>query len=119
MGTFPEDWPNDCPPADSADASGVFFRVVKQAPCSPDDFLTQGELGKARSACPCLRAGLSLLVDIDSARNYMDKYPHLGELIASGAIGPEHGKIRVTGGAHVTWWSYSGVIRHSLFAVVI
>lgn len=118
MGTYPEDWPKECPPADATDASGEFYRVVKQSPCAAEDFRTQGELGKARDACPCLRAGLSVLADYESARHYRDKFPYLGERIASGKLVAEHGKTKAAGNGHVTWWSYSGVTRHALFSVV-
>lgn len=118
MGSFPDDFPRDCPPVDAVDANGEFFRVVKSDPCSEEDFRTQGELGKAPGACPCLRAGLSLLGDYDSARHYRDKYPYLGHMIASGTLDPRHGKTRPGGKGHVTWWSYAHIVRHAPFLVM-
>ena len=117
MSSFSEDFPADCPPADAVDANGRFFRVVKKDPCAEEDFRTQGELGKAQGACPCLRAGLSVLKDYGSARHYRDKYPHLGCRIASATLAPAHGKTLSGDKGHVTWWSYDHVIRHSLFLV--
>lgn len=92
--------------------------MVKNNPCTESDFLTQAELGKALSGSQCLRVGLSLSTTYEAAKNTQDKYPHLGELIASGQLRAEHGKIKVGANAHATWWSYTNVVRHSLFSVV-
>lgn len=116
--TFPDGWPEGCPPSDAVDAEGQFFRIVKGKQCTPDDFLTQAEKGKALRGCPCLRVGLSILCDMESAKHYRDVYPYLGERIASGLLNPTRGKIKSSGHGHVTWWSFSNVVRHSLFSVV-
>lgn len=118
MSSFPDDFPHDCPPVDAVDANGEFFRIVRSDPCSEEDFRTQAELGKAPAACPCLRAGLSVLSDYDSARHYRDKYPHLGRRIASGTLDPVHGKTQPGGKGHVTWWSYAHTVRHAPFLVM-
>lgn len=118
MAKFPGDWQEGCPPADAVDADGEFFRVVKQNPCVADDFKTHAEMGSQRKACPCLRVGLSVLADIEHARHYRDKYPSLGNMIASGKLSSDHGRIKAGKNGHVTWWSYSGVLRHSLFSIV-
>ena len=118
MGTYPESWTVGCPPADAVDAQGEYFRVVKEDPCAANDFQTQGELGRAINGCACLRVGLSLLTDYESASHYRDKFPYLGERIAAAKLSPPHGKTKAGNGGHVTWWSYSVVSRHTLFSVV-
>ncbi len=118
-GAFPAGWPADCPPSSASDATGDFYRVVKQAPCVARDFQSQAELGRKPEAPGCLRAGLSLLADYDSARHYRDKYPSMGTMIARGQLEANHGKITSPPRhGHTTWWWYEGVQRHALFVRV-
>lgn len=123
--TFPISWPKDCPPADADPASGVVFRIIKANPPAADDFRSFLELGKPNTAKPCDAAGLSAFRELDDAKHYAQKFPHLGEMVAMGTLRAEHGMIkstpRIVAGktnSHATWWPYEAIARHELFAVV-
>jgi hypothetical protein len=117
---FPETWPNDCPPADAIDASGVVFRIVKNKPPLPEDFVTHFEADKLRNADPCLRCGLSVFQEIGDAVHQRWLLPKLGRLIARGTLRTDHGKTKLTPGkqpSHTTWWPYTEVDRASIFSI--
>jgi hypothetical protein len=116
--TFPDDWPQGCPPADAADANGEVFRIVKADPLSATDFRSYHEMGIARGD-PVLRCGLSVFRLRSDAEHVSRMFPNLGKVIARATLRPEHGKVKQTGRpSHTTWWPYVGVDRVSLFEVV-
>jgi len=119
--TFPEGWPNNCPPADAVDASGVVFRIVNNEPPMAADFVSHFESGKLLKAPDCLRRGLSVFRELGDAVHQRRLFPRLGRLIARGTLLAEHGKTRLTTGkqpTHTTWWSYKDVDRASPFSIV-
>lgn len=118
---FPSNWPAGCPPAEARPADGEVYRLVKSDPPVADDFATWLELGKSNPARECESAGLSVFRNLEDATNYAGKYPHLGERVAKGSLGDQHGITMPTprrGNSHLTWWPYEGIIRHSLFSVI-
>lgn len=118
---FPDNWPDDCPPADAEAANGNYFRVGKNNPPVADDFKSHAERGIAPSANPCMRAGLSLLRSTDDATHQTNLFPKLGKLIFCGSLSAEHGKTKLTGGklpTHTTWWPYEGIDRVAPFVCV-
>jgi hypothetical protein len=119
--TFPEGWPNDCPPAEAIDASGMIFRIVNREPPAPEDFVSHFEAGKLPKAPPCLRCGLSVFQELGDAIHQRRLLPKLGRLIARGEVFAQHGKIKLATGkqpTHTTWWAYRDVNRASLFSIV-
>lgn len=119
---FPTDWPENCPPQDAEDAHGNVYRVVKLDPVGADDFRTQHETGRMPNAPACLRCGLSVFQDLESAQHQHDLFPKLGGFIAKGRLESKHGKIKRTPTSraprHTTWWCCIDVRRHALFSVV-
>jgi hypothetical protein len=119
--TFPNGWPEGCPPYEAVDASDDIFRIVGHEPPADCDFMTHFESGKLPNAPPCLRCGLSVFRQIGDAIHQRRLLPRLGRLIAKGTLSAEHGKTKVTPGkqpTHTTWWPYERVNRASLFSVV-
>src|SRR5438067_2416051 len=119
--TFPKDWPSGCPPADTPDAAGEVFRIVKGNPVMAADMESHYETGKLPRADPCLRCGLSLFRELDDALNQQRLLPKLGNRIAKALLVAAHGKAGLTKGqqpTHTTWWPYEGVDRAALFVVV-
>ncbi len=119
--TFPEDWPSGCPAADTPDADGEVFRIVKDDPPSAADMRSHHETGRLPKADPCLRCGLSVFRRVEDAVNQQSLLPRLGKKIAKATLVAPHGKAILTPGqqpTHTTWWAYEGVDRASLFAVV-
>ena len=120
--TFPNDWPSGCPSANTPDAVGKVFRVVKGDPVGGEDMLSHHETGKLPKADPCLRCGLSVFRELDDALNQQKLLPKLGNRIATAMLQTAHGKAFLTKGqqpTHTTWWSYEGVQRAALFTVVL
>ncbi len=115
--TFPQSFPPGCPPADATDASGVVFRLATDNPPTETDLASHAELGKLPNAPPCLRAGLSVLRTRDDATHMSRLFPFLGSFLASGELGPHHGKTKLTpsraASTHTTWWPYDGVDRRA------
>jgi len=123
--SYPNDWPEGCPPNDAEPAFGIVFRGVKTNPPTEDDFLTYRELGKADRGKPCEAAGVSVFRDDKDAKHYIDKYPYTGNMIAKGTLSSDHGMVKPTArslngkkNSHTTWWPYESVNRPSLFSVV-
>jgi hypothetical protein len=116
--TFPDDWPEECPPADAEDANGEVFRIVRTVRLSADDFRSYHEMG-IRRGDPILRYGLSLFRLRSDAEHASRMFRNLGKVIAQATLLPEHGKTKQTGRAsHITWWPYTNVDRSSLFTIV-
>lgn len=119
---FPADWPSDCPPADAVDAEGIVFRIVKNNPPLGADFATHREMGRLKTAPQCLRCGLSVFRELRDAVHQRLLLPKLGQWIAIASLAGNHGKTKVTAGqqpTHTTFWSYEGVDRAALFAIVL
>lgn len=118
---FPNHWPSNCPPEDAVDAEGDVFRIVYNDPPISEDFASHLETGKLPNAAPCLRCGLSVFREVRDAAHQRKLLPKLGRWIAKGILKPEHGKTQLTTGkqpTHTTWWTYDGVNREAIFAVV-
>lgn len=119
--TFPNTWPEDCPPRDALDAEGETYRIVKNNPPSPSDLASHFETGKLLKAPPCLRCGLSVFRELREAMHQRLLLPKLGAMIARATLVASHGKTKLTEGrqpTHTTWWAYEHVNRASLFSVV-
>ncbi len=116
--TFPEDWPEGCPPADATDASGEVFRMARMNPPTDDDFKSFTELGIERGD-PILCRGVSVFVLQTDAEHAARKFRNMGKILTRGVLLAEHGKSKQTGKpSHTTWWPYIEVNRLSLFAVI-
>lgn len=119
--TFPTDWPVGCPSADTPNAEGEVYRIVKSNPATAADMLSHHETGRLPSADPCLRCGLSVFRILEDALNQQKLLPKLGKRIAKGLLTAPHGKACLTKGqqpTHTTWWPYDGADRVSIFVVV-
>lgn len=118
---YPDDWPAGCPSADTPEASGGVFRIVKENPVSAGDMQSHHETGRLPHADPCLRCGLSVFRVLEDALNQQRLLPKLGSRIARALLVAEHGKVCLTSGqqpSHTTWWPYEGIDRAALFVVV-
>lgn len=117
---FPIGWPDGCPPADALDADGLVFRLVNNDPPTAADFVTHHESGRMRAAPECLRCGLSVFRELGDAIHQRRLFPRLGQLIARGSLGADHGRTRLTTGrqpTHTTWWPYTDADRAGLFSI--
>ncbi len=120
---WPDYFPTGCPPADAANVSGPFFRLVRDDPPRGEDFKTNWDLGREYGP-PCLRHGLSGFLTLDDATQARAVIPGFRRRrIARGALTPDLGKLKhtptKTSNGHHTWWVPEGIIRvEQYFAVV-
>lgn len=118
---FPKQWPDDCPPGDADEADREVFRLAKNDPPTPDDFVTHFESGRMQHGPACMRCGLSVFRELHDAIHQRSLFPKLGDKIARGTLQSSHGKTKLTSGrqpTHTTWWPYEGIDRCRPFAVV-
>ena len=121
MTAFPTYFPEQCPPADVEPASGVVYRLVKNAPVTEEDFKTHHETSRCKKADPCMRMGLSVLRELKDAVHQRKVLPVLGKYISKASLKSHHGLTKLTGGqrpSHTTWWPYVDVQRAEPFELV-
>ena len=114
--TWPADLPEDCPPDTALPANGTYYRVVKNDPPEPGDFLSvylldpkRGENIRRHRITRRQVMGLSVYADRTSARECAAKYRRMGNKIAGVYLTPNAGQTLETPGqvpAHHTWWKY-------------
>lgn len=128
MGDWPDHFPESCPPADAADATGSFYRLVAGDPPTPGDFENHLQLRAAGTINPkrvfpddCMAAGLSILSEKQDAEGLRESVgPLRSKLIAYGEI-TGHGVFKATPSrfkSHHTWWLPGDTDPHPNFAVV-
>jgi len=117
---FPEEWPEGCPPADAADAGGVYFLLVGSDPPNPE-----GEYADGRSKCEkkggvycldCGCCGISVFPNVHDARSQYHfnlKWTSrklarsIWKYVSRATLEASHGAVRVIGGqvdTHTNWW---------------
>lgn len=104
---YPVHYPNHCPPADATPAQQSVFRLVRQVPPTPTDFLSPHEKGIHPDADECLRCGLSVLESVDDAKRLRNQIPAFRtRRIVVRLLEPNDGSLKRTGSAqgHWTWW---------------
>lgn len=119
---FPSTLPPNCPLPSAIDCQQVVFMAFQSTPATADQCKTQAEKDKALNAVGdgvCTRHGLSVFPSFDSCIHLVKLFPRLGPYVGKAGLTPPHGKIAETANtknpAHMTWWPYEGVNRHSLF----
>lgn len=118
---WPSFFPPQCPPSKAKDACGEVFRVVSSQPPSVNDFECYAQMCPERWKSNCEASGLSVFTTKSDALRLMRRVPALGNLIASGNLSPEAGKLIHTprhGNSHHTWWAPDGFVHASIFEVV-
>ena len=117
--TWPVDFPDGCPPEQSAPSGGVYFRIVKTDPPGLSDFVSAYhqkrpaanlEINRG-SRTLCETMGLSVYADPTDAILCAGQFPKLGTLIARVNLTPQSGKLLGTGrpsNSHHTWWMVHG-----------
>ena len=112
---WPSDFPQGCPPEQASAADGSYYRIVKNDPPEPDDFVSVYHLNRDRAILEirrgrrseCETKGLSVFMDRDDAIRCAHQYPKIGNRVATVALTPKSGKTLQTGGiseSHHTWW---------------
>ena len=112
---WPADFPEDCPPEQAYLTNGVYYRIVKNDPPEPGDFVSIYYLNRRRAndmmrrglETQCTLMGLSVYGDANDAVRNASRYHSLGDKIARLTLGAYAGKMLPTprdGNSHYTWW---------------
>ncbi|MDD4964036.1 MAG: hypothetical protein PHI11_08985 [Gallionella sp.] len=120
---FPSNWPSNCPLQSAVDCQHTVFMAFTSKPATANQCKSQAERNRAQSAIgdgACTRHGLSVFPSFNDCKHQVALLPHLGPYIGKAYLTASHGKIAETPArrnpAHMTWWPYQGVDRHSLFS---
>lgn len=108
MSSFPEHYPEGCPPSTAKPVSMRLYRFVDG---TDRDHQTHFDLGKAKS---CNARGLSTYNSLDAAIKKKKKvaFFHHKKQIGYRDVSPSDGLVDQTGDntAHHTWWVYEDVV---------
>lgn len=117
--TWPEDFPEGCPPEQASRVNGTYYRIVKNDPPESGDFVSNYHLNQKRAEreisrgrrTQCETMGLSVYTESVDAIQCAQQFPKLGSKIAHLFLTPASGTALKTGSgwdSHNTWWKPQG-----------
>jgi hypothetical protein len=126
---YPKHFPDNCPPGESTDASGEFYRFIKQSHQipQPEDFFSWRIENPGKECHPditeCQACGASIYPSLDAANNMRLRIPRLKKMkIAKGTLDSKLGKIKPTPSrnekSHHTWWIPESIEPWKVFQIV-
>jgi hypothetical protein len=122
--TWPSDLPERCPPLGVQAADGNFYRLVKNDPPRPADFLRPRDGGRMFSDDQlCQASSLSVFGDLADARRAIEIVPGFRRrLIARGTLEAHMGVTLAapasSGKSHTSWWIPVGIEPATSFSVI-
>ena len=126
--TWPDFYPEDCPPAEAEPASGTVYRLVRRNPAQAEDFKTPFEENPRRfNDKPTLEnCGLSVHTDSQDSERLRERLKNRARKfknrqIAEGSLDPTLGMIQHTPsieGSHHSWWVPLGAEPWLVFNVI-
>lgn len=124
MAGWPDHFPDGCPPDDAGPATGLVYRLVRNAAPAADDFRSHAEDQPERDwgDAHCKACGLSIFRDLTEAVKTTRRIPALrGSVPASAELDGGPGVILHTpsraADSHHTWWLPDGESVQQLFKV--
>lgn len=95
---FDDGIPEFCPPVESEDTIGDFYRAIEELPISRDDFLSYVSAGKASAKKNnCQHWGLSVWVSLEDALHARNINAHMKNMyISRGTLATNDGKFLAT-----------------------
>jgi hypothetical protein len=122
--TWHSDLPDGCPPPGVQAADGDFYRLVKNNPPLPADFLRPRDGNRMFGVDElCLASSHSIFGDMADARKAIEVVPGFRKrLIARGALLAHMGVTLATpastGKSHTSWWVPVGIEPAGSFSVI-
>lgn len=125
--SYPEFFPENCPPPESTLAIGEFYRFVNSIHAAPqkNDFLPWLKEYPDRKyyVTKCQACGTSIFPSLDAVNNMLAKVPALRKKkIAKGLLNSGFGKIQNTPSqtekSHYTWWIPEGSEPWRFFQII-
>lgn len=121
---WPTFFPDNCPPDDACEATGIVYRFVKHDPPDQRDFTTNYErqTDKIQTNQLCSACGISVFRDLSDAPKMQRIIRHFQSYsVARGTITPDLGVIKHTPGkiaSHHDWWIPIGKEPWKRFEIV-
>lgn len=105
-----EELPPSCPPFDSVECDGTYFRVSHGNPAESEDFFSQKRLApnkvfKGEGIDDCIVRAVSVFALLEDAKRLLKfpKFKHANIAVVS--LRPMDGKIKKTfKNSHYSWW---------------
>lgn len=105
-----EELPPSCPPFDSVECDGTYFRVSHGNPAESEDFFSQKRLApnkvfKGEGIDDCIVRAVSVFALLEDAKKLLKlpKFKHANIAVVS--LRPMDGKIKKTfRNSHYSWW---------------
>ncbi|MCH9647784.1 MAG: hypothetical protein K0U98_06065 [Deltaproteobacteria bacterium] len=121
--TWPNSYPDLCPPAEATPADGTVLRLVRNDPPRPDDFRAWSvENGRVAKSKPCQSCAVSVFEQIDDVRKMQRRVPSQRvKPVAAAELKPEMGVTKLTPKryqSHRSWWIPDGLDPSPDFQVV-
>lgn len=111
---YPKHYPAQCPPADAAETSGTFYRLIKGDTPEPDEFLpfwlTKGAESQKRwkkNGKDCVSCGLSISANIGNLKDRISpstRYRKIVKVTLDAGMGKIKSTPNHTDASHHTWW---------------
>lgn len=103
-----EELPDACPPIDSQNCNGIFYRIANGNPASDKDFFSQRCLQPNKvfeGIDECIVRSLSVFDCIEETERRLKLPKFRNAHIVEVNLSPDDGKIKKTfGNAHFSWW---------------
>lgn len=105
-----EKLPSSCPPSDSIDCDGIYYRVSHGNPAESEDFFSQRRLApnkefKGEGIDECIIRAVSVFAVLDDARRLLKLPKFKNANIAEIALTPQDGRMKKTfKKSHYSWW---------------
>ena len=105
-----EQLPSECPPLDSKECKGTFYRIAKGNPATSSDFFSQRKLApekifKGKGIDECITNAISVFSTVEDARRLKKLPKFKNATIAEIKLKPSDGKIKKTfRNSHYSWW---------------
>lgn len=121
--SWPDYFPTQCPPNNAKAKNATLYRMVKNDPPLPKDFLCHRLLYKNIDFDdPCEASGLSTYSTMEGARKLQEAVPKFRKYkIATGNIKPDNGVVLETSSNnnsdHITWWVALSTMPEKLFNI--
>lgn len=105
-----EELPPSCPPSDSVECDGTYYRVSHGNPAESNDFFSQKRLApnkefKGEGIDDCIVRAVSVFSLLEDARRLLKLPKFRNAVVAMVRLDPQDGKMKKTfKKSHYSWW---------------
>lgn len=103
-----EELPEQCPPSDSKECNGIYYRIANGNPAESADFFSQRKMNPEKifkGIEECIARAISVFSDIKDAKAIMKLPKFKNATIAEIKLSPQDGLMKKTfKNSHHSWW---------------